>query len=80
MCPIHNESGAVINAEGHPAELQLRIQVSTRDRILCYREVIDSGLVDSTDFHSSRPQGHAPEREQKMLKGHLPRVMYHLVY
>ena len=30
MFPLRNESGAVINAEGHPAELQLRIQVSTR--------------------------------------------------
>ena len=52
--------------------------------ILC---MIDSGLVGSTDFHSSHPQGHEPgtslggvPREQKMLKGHLPRVIYHQVY
>ena len=31
--------------------------------------VIDSGLVGSTDF-----------RKQKMLKGHLPSVVYHQVY
>ena len=52
--------------------------------------LIDSGLVGSTDFHSSHPQGHEPHtpgtslggvpREQKMLKGHLPRVIYHQVY
>ena len=43
--------------------------------------LIDSGLVGSTDFHSSHQQGHdGGPREQKMLKGHLPRVIYHQVY
>ena len=37
--------------------------------------VIDSGLVGSTDFHS----GGVPQ-EQKMLEGHLPSVVYHQVY
>jgi len=37
--------------------------------------VIDSGLVGSTDF----PLGGVPG-EQKMLKGHLPRVIHHQVY
>jgi len=36
--------------------------------------MIDSGLVGSTDSLGGVP------REQKMLKGHLPRVMYHQVY
>ena len=35
--------------------------------------LIDAGLVGSTAL------GGVP-REQKMLKGHLPRVIYHLVY
>ena len=34
-----------------------------------------SGLVGSTEFHSWEAA-----REQQMLKGHLPRVMYHRVY
>ena len=34
--------------------------------------VIDSGLAGSTHFHGV-------PREQKMLKGHLPRVIYHQV-
>ena len=37
--------------------------------------MIDSGLVGSTEFHS----GGVP-REQKMLEGHLHRVIYHQVY
>jgi hypothetical protein len=41
--------------------------------------VIDSGLVGSTGFHSSHPQGGVP-RAQKVLKGHPPRVVYHQVY
>jgi len=44
--------------------------------------MLDSGLVGSTVFHSSHPQGHegGVPREQKMLKGHLPRVVHHRVY
>ena len=43
--------------------------------------LIDSGLTGSTDFRASHPQGHGEvPREQKMLKGHLPRVIYHKVY
>jgi len=38
-----------------------------------------SGLFGSTDFHSADPPGGVP-REQKILKGHLPRVIYHHVY
>ena len=38
--------------------------------------LIDSGLVGSTDFHCL---GGVP-REQKMLKGHIPRVKYHQLY
>jgi len=37
--------------------------------------VIDSGLVGST----GTSLGGVP-REQKMLRGHLPRVIYHQVY
>jgi hypothetical protein len=50
---------------------------------------VDSGLVGSTDVHSSHAQGLEPEhhafspggvpQEQKMLKGHLHRVIYHQV-
>jgi len=39
--------------------------------------VPDSGLVGSTGDHTlAGPLGGVP-REQKMLRGHLPRVMYH---
>ena len=57
------------------------IRQSRPDSGLAFRQksLIDSGLVGSTDFHSSHPQGHEPvggvPREQKMLKGHLPRVI-----
>ena len=46
------------------------------------RGVIDSGSIGSTDFHSSHPTGAGGgvPREHKMLKGHLPRVIYHQVY
>jgi hypothetical protein len=45
-----------------------------------FRVLIDSGLLGSTGFHSPHPQGHEVPREQKMLKGHLPRVVYHRLY
>ena len=62
----------------------LRLCVSLNSRLASNKEedisglrrglcgVIDSGLVGST-------VGGVP-REQKMLKGHLPRVIYHQVY
>ena len=37
--------------------------------------MIDSGLVGSTDISFIASTG--VPREQKMLKGHLPRVIYH---
>ena len=48
-------------------------------------EKIDSGSVGSTDVSfitstgASASMGGAP-REEKMLKGHLPRVIYHQAY
>ena len=54
----------------HPWIHQQARQLPRSDRL---------GLVGSTDFHSSHPQGGVP-REQKMLKGHLPRVGYQQVY
>ena len=51
------------------------------------RWMTSSGMAGATDFHSSYPQGYEPQhlagglpREQKMLKEHLPRVVYHFVY
>ena len=38
-----------------------RLQVCVPMSEECYRQVIDSGLLGSTDFHSSHPQGHEPE-------------------
>ena len=40
--------------------------------------MLDSRLVGSTDFHSSHLRG--VPRQQKMLKGHPPRVIDHQVY
>ena len=47
--------------------------------------VIEPGLVGSTDFSFITSQGHETSlggvpREQKMIKGHLLRVIYHRVY
>ena len=50
-----------------------------RERDLRHMRVIDAGWVGSTDFRSSHPQG-GVRREKKLLKGHLPRVIYHQVY
>jgi len=38
-----------------------RVLRGTHDLQVRYPCLIDSGLVGSTDFHSSHPQGHAPE-------------------
>ena len=48
-------------------------------RGLVQARMIDLGFVGSTYSHSSHPHGGVP-REQKILKGHLPRVIYHQVY
>ena len=42
--------------------------------------VMDSGLVCSTDFSFITSTLGGVPREQKMLKGHLPGVIYHQVY
>ena len=45
--------------------------------------LINAEMVGSLNSLPSHPQGHSPvggvPREQKMLKGHLPRVIYHQV-
>ena len=61
------------------AEVDRSGKLPVINRRCTYRIVIDSGLVGSTDFHSSHPQGGVP-REQKMRKGHLPRAICHQVY
>ena len=58
------------NITGHQNMSLAQIFGKGRDRLLtlsCFLGMIDSGL------------GEVP-REQKMLKGHLPSVIYHQVY
>ena len=59
----------------HAPPLTLRPLFSQRKESLrrgaCFTELIDSGLVGASE---------RVPREQKMLKGHLPRVIHHQVY
>jgi len=60
-------------AEGNKEEEE-EDATSIRETCSDWSPVIDSGLVGSTDSLGGVP------REQKILKGHLPRVRYHQVY
>jgi len=51
----------------------------TISEFTCFTELIDSGLVGEGPHTRGTSLGRVP-REQKMLKGHLPRVICHQVY
>jgi len=71
------ERGVGAFALGERAGLDDQLRRANRDHVAQIQAVparlIDSGLVGSTDL------GGVP-REQKMLTGHLPRVIHHQVY
>ena len=61
------DTGVRVSGSGFRGDLKLVSILLSR--------MMDSGLVSSTDFSL----GGVP-RQQKTLKGHLPRVMYHQEY
>ena len=54
--------------------------IANFQRNVTLEAVTDSGLVGSTDFHTRGTSLGGVPREQKMLNGHLPRVIYDQVY